>query len=236
MTVPPPAGFSWRLALMGFLAGAVVVSATGVGLWWARVIPSNNPRPVAMTLETLPEKVLGFSRVDVELRGAPASDGVAKQLAWQAKLVPGIVESYQTVFGAPGITSWYGQMAGYAFSVAAVNGGLDVPVAETPEMVEYIRAVGGVRWLPVGGTKTTKCRYGMSETVPLMDGETGQQAIARVVDETPARGGVYCVRYEPARNLSVGIMGSPSEDVTETPSALAAKVGAETDRVWEALD
>lgn len=225
-------------ALVGFVAGILVISVAGVGLWYSRILPARNPRPVSLSMHALPERVLGLDRSDVELRKQPASDGVSKQLAWLEEQDSAIQPSLRASYGGLGTQAWYGMMEGQAVTVTAVNGVISPQVATTAQSIEYIKAISVGAWLPVPGSATTICTYMGVNSVFLAAGQTGEQLVTQVLDAPSTGGQIKCVRSSGERNFSVSIQnqvgGEGAND--QTVRQLATTTAAEVDRIWVGLD
>lgn len=231
--------FSLVWALVGFVTGCLVVTLAGYGLWWVRVIPARNLRPVELTAEALPGDVLGFQRDDLELMTLPAEDAAAaaaRQGIYQASLR----EGYRLTYGGEGVTTNYGRiLAAESIEVTAVNGALDPKVAISDSRIEHIRGLPAYQWVavPVAST-STRCVFGLSTAGHLAEGQTAEQFTAELVDSTAQPGSIECMRRSVDRNLSVRIIRSIREDnvAGRTVGQMADEIAMETNRVWEALD
>lgn len=218
--------------------GLLVISLAVVGLWYARILPTRNPRPASLSMQALPEQVLGLDRFDIELRKQPASDGVSKQLAWLKTQETALQPVFRTSYGGDGAQAAYGQIAGQAVTVTAVNGVISPRVATTVQSIEYIKAVTVGAWLQVPGSATTVCVYMGVNSVFLAAGQSGDQLVAQILDAPSTGGQIECVRSSVNRNLSVRIENRVGGDggSDQTVKQLTATTAAEADRLWEALD
>jgi hypothetical protein len=232
----PHKPFSMRAAFTGAVVGMVLVALVAAGLWNSRVIPRVHPRPVTLSMQSLPEKVLGYERPDIEWRHAQSPpDKVAAQLKWLADYDAAQEASFRATYGGDGVDVSYGLFEQVGLSVTAVNGDLNLPVAATAAWIQYLTAVTRFEPLAVTGTTTSQCVYRVSETADLAD-QTADQLMSDLVSKRPANGRIVCVRRSPDRNLSVQIQFDQSGESGATAAQVAAEVAAETDRVWQSLD
>ena len=240
MTHPDAKRFSLPLALTGFLGGLLVVSLASTGLWFARVIPTKDPRPVDLTFASLPAEVMGYKRVDLEVHAQPASDRNSAYLAWVTASDAAQEPMYRSTYGGDGVEMAYGLYeAQLSITVTAVNGALNPVVPTSPDTIEYLKAVSAFQPLEVPGSPTTTCIYRIAETAGLSSGQSAEQLVADLVNARPASGTVECVRRNVDRNFSVRISyQTPTESTAAgtTATQVASKVAAETDKTWEGLD
>lgn len=232
--------FSLPLAVIGLLAGLLVVSIASVGLWFGRVIPTKDPRPVDLSYASLPEEVMGYQRLDLELRAQPASDRNSASLAWVSAGDSAQEPMYRSTYGGDGVDMAYGLYeAQLSITVTAVNGALNPVVATPPDTIEYLKAVSAIQPLEVPGSPTTSCIYRIAETAGLSSGQSAKQLVDELVNVRPASGTVECVRRSVQRNFSVRIsyqIPTQSTATGTTAAQVASKVSTETDKTWEGLD
>ena len=231
----PTKPFSMLAAFAGAVVGMVLVALVATGLWNSRVIPPVHPRPVNLSIQSLPEKVLGYERFDVELRHLSAPDKASAVLKWLADNDAAQEPIYRATYGGDGVEMSYGQLSEAMLNVTAVNGDLNLPVAATAATIQYLGAVTPSEPLPVTGTTTSQCVYRVAE-VSMVSDQPADQLMSDLVNTRPYLGTIVCVRRSTDRDLSVQIsFGNPNESGA-TAAQVAAEVAAETDRIWQTLD
>ena len=212
-------GTSWRSLLIGLAAGALV--AVGGVAWVLKPASSASAAtdgPILMSVDVRPAEVLGRGRVDVELR-----DRTPKQAESFRSMATASIPMFRKAYGGDGIQMAYGVYASQEIELVAVNGELNLPLAQSLEVIQRFEGAGPNQPFPVPGTGTTACVYSPADSIN-MNGQTASELVATILSTAPATGKVTCVGHDKARNFSVQISGLSVS--AGTPTEAAAEVAA----------
>lgn len=220
---------AWRSLASGIAVG-VVLAALGT---WAVIQSKATPvaapsEPVIMNVDSLPETVLGRARSDIEFKEIrpDQTQGLREQATAG-------MSKFMDAYGGDGIAMSYGIYASKQIDLTAVNGDLNPPIVQPPEVIEYMNGVGGpYSYVEIPGTPTTTCAYASKEFVQL-SGRTPAQVIAEVAEGSPATGTLVCVRRDLNRNFGVKLQGTGISSAP--PTQAAAEMAAAVDQVWMEL-
>lgn len=191
--------------------------------WW--LMRDSKPAPIAISLETLPKKFLGYDRVDLEME----AKGNSEQAEQMRKIAVARIESYRWSTGGDGIEAQYGILAGAANTrLQIVNGPLVLMPPATDADLDRIKAVTPALPVEAPGSATTKC------TAASPMGVKGKDAaeLRKLALDSTKNTMVHCVRYDPARNLSVLAIVTGLDEPART---FAPKLAAEVDQVFNGL-
>lgn len=221
-------GISWRSLLIGLAAGALI--AVGGAAWVLKPASSTSTStdgPILMSVDVLPAEVLGRGRVDIELR-----DRTPKQAESFRSMATASVAMFRSAYGGDGIQMAYGVYAAKEIDLVAVNGELNLPLAQSPEVIQRLKGASPNQPFPVPGTGTTACVYSPAESI-AMTGGSASDLVATILSTAPATGKLTCVRHDKGRNFSVQISGLSVS--SGTPAEAAAEVATGVDIAWQEL-
>jgi hypothetical protein len=216
----------WRSLVVGLAVGALVASGA-VAVVLRPTGSASAGRLVELSVDALPATVMGRTRSDLEFRDrSPAQSDRIRSLAAAG------MSSYVRSYGGSGIEMAYGIYAGREIRLVAVNGDLNLPLAQYAVVVEHYGFVGPFTPVTVAGTITTSCVYAPDDMIGLQ-GQTASDLIDHLIATGPAAGKLACVRRGAGRLFSVQLSGTGVS--SDSPAAAAFQMASAVDQVWEEL-
>lgn len=209
-------------ALLGLVVGAGAMTA----VWLTSSTDADAlPDPIPISLETLPDSVLGLQRNDLAARGKSA-----EQADDMARAATSQIGEYTRAYGGPGIRAAYGALDGAGFtSLMVVNGMQPAPLASSDAQLLRVRQIAAPTGLAVDGSATVRCVVSPTRALVINSDADLAKVKQQVLTSTDAV--VTCVRSDRARNVSIELTTSDGEPAEQRARAIAAEI----DKLWASV-
>ncbi len=201
------------------MLGLVLGLGVGAGAYVGGLLPQRPPRPIPISVATLPTTFLGYERDDL------ANNPNAVKLRDVAEASRA---EYAASYGGPGISMTYGAVKSMGIQVWVQNGLVGSLVQTSDAQALRVQALIGATEIP--GTATTRCLVTGFDTIQLPAGATAADVAKARASVATSRGGgtVVCTRRDVGRNVTI--------NATLTYTLGGASRAEDSRRVAEAVD